>query len=236
LPPALPPGDVVLLTELKPSSLPRVYLTGRGFDVEELATIWSLGYCYRSSYRQMENRIYIPIVQDGELVGWQGRWPGATNRQCGEIPRYYTMPGLQKSKILYNMDSARGEPLVVICEGCSDVWRVGAAGVALLGKTASREQLRLLTTIWAGKTAVILLDADAATEARELFQRLRPFFGRRLVLAMLPEGLDPGVCPRESLWAFLQSAAAVQGVMLSEIGPADRSASRSRSEGSPTIF
>jgi hypothetical protein len=105
---------------------------------------------------------------------------------------------------------------VVVCEGVSDVWAVGPAGVALLGMTASREQMRLLAAGWAGKPAVVLLDQDAAADAHLLFDRLRPFFGAKLVLAILPEGLDPGDCPRPGLWGFLRCQAAAQGVALPE--------------------
>jgi hypothetical protein len=172
----------------------------------------------------MRGRIYIPAYQDGVLVGWQGRLPADLDWHAVDAPKYYTMPGLRKSQFLYNQDAARRQPLVVVCEGCSDVWGVGPAGVALLGKDPGREQLRLLATLWAGRPAVVLLDPDAEAEARELAERLRPFFLGRLVLAVLPEGLDPGSCPRRELWAFLRAGATDQGVELpltdAVLGPA----------------
>lgn len=64
---------------------------------------------------------------------------------------------------------------MVVCEGVTDIWRVGAPGVAILGKHASDEQVRLLSLGWADKVAVVLLDTDAAAEAAELGRRLRPF-------------------------------------------------------------
>jgi DNA primase len=168
----------------------------------------------------MRDRIYIPIFRDGVLVGWQGRWPADLNWRAVDFPKYYTSPGLKKSQLLYNQDLARQQPLVVVCEGVSDVWRVGPAGVALLGKTASREQIRLLATGWGGKPAIVLLDADAEQDARILTDQLRPFFGRRLVRAVLPQGLDPGQCPRADLWHFLQAMARGQDVELTMPEPA----------------
>ncbi|HEX5273056.1 MAG TPA: hypothetical protein VFW33_21310 [Gemmataceae bacterium] len=162
----------------------------------------------------MRGRVYIPIHQDGVLVGWQGRLVEHPDPPPGDDPRYFTMAGLRKSQLLYNQDTARRPPLVVVCEGCADVWGVGPAGVALLGKTPSLEQLRLLATLWRGRPAVVLLDPDAEADARDLAERLRPLFPGRLVLALLPEGLDPGACPRRPLWDLLRSRAADHRVEL----------------------
>jgi hypothetical protein len=218
LPAVSPPGRVVPINRLPRRNRAAGYLAGRGYDLDELAGVWGVG-CYAGARPlRLRDRIYIPVVQQGALVGWQGRWPADLDWRAEGIPKYYTMPGLRKGALLYNGDVARQQPLVVVCEGCSDVWRVGPPGVALLGKSASPEQLRLLVTSWAGRPAVVLLDADAGTEARALCDRLRPYFGGRLVLALLPEGLDPGACPRPQLWAFLRARAAGQGVELPD-GP-----------------
>jgi hypothetical protein len=215
LPPAPPVGDVVPLRELDPGHPAVAYLAGRGYDVGELGAVWGVGYCTGSVYRRMEGRVYIPIFQGGAVVGWQGRWPAEADGPSAEGgPRYYTMPGLRKGQLLYNADVARRESLVVISEGVTDVWRVGPAGVALLGKVASAAQLRLLAAGWPGKPAVVLLDADAAAEAQRLAERLRPLFPSGLVRARLPEGLDPGSCERPGLWALLRAQAADQGVEL----------------------
>ena len=222
LPEVSPPGRVIPLNELHPNHPVVLYLAGRGYDVQELTTVWGLGFCVASHFRMMRRRVYIPIFRDGVLVGWQGRWPAEVDRRIQDVPKYYTMPGLRKNHLLYNYDVARQQPLVVICEGCSDIWRVGPAGVALLGKTASREQLSLLVSGWAGKPGIVLLDADAGFEARELFDRLRPVFGERLVRAILPEGLDPGACPRPELWRFLRSTATRRGVVLPEEVPPEQ--------------
>jgi hypothetical protein len=193
----------------------RAHLTARGYDVGELAEVWGVGCCVSCpSFRRMAGRVYVPVHHEGVLVGWQGRRAANAGRAEDDEPKYYTMPGLQKGRQLYGRDVAVRQPLVVVCEGCSDVWRVGPPGVALLGKTASADQVRLLADSWLGKHAVVLLDGDAAPEAGVLADRLRPFFRGRLVLATLPDDLDPGDCPREDLWAFLRAAAVDQGVEL----------------------
>jgi hypothetical protein len=86
--------------------------------------------------------------------------------------------------------------------------------LALFGKTPSRQQLLRLADGWMGKPAVVLLDADAQADAEDLAASLRPFFRERLVRVTLPEGMDPGSCPRDELWQFLRAEAARQGANL----------------------
>jgi hypothetical protein len=209
-----PPEEVVPVDQLTPAHPAAAYLTSRGYDLGELSSRWGVGYCRWSRYRLMRGRVYVPVCQDTRLVGWQGRWPGELDWGAEDIPKYFTMPGLRKSQLLYNEDLARRQPLVVICEGVTDVWRVGPAGVALFGKTASRQQLLRLTAGWMGKPAVVLLDADAQADAEELATSLWPFFRDRLVRVTLPDGMDPGSCSRDELWGFVRAEAARQGAKL----------------------
>jgi hypothetical protein len=211
-----PPEEVVPIDQLSPAHPAATYLTSRGYDLTELSALWGVGFCRWPRFRLMRRRIYVPVRQDSKLVGWQGRWPGELDWGAEDIPKYFTMPGLRKSQVLYNEDLARRQPLVVICEGVTDVWRVGPAGIALFGKTASRQQLLRLAAGWMGKTAVVLLDADAQADAEDLATSLRPFFRERLVQVMLPDGLDPGSCPRDELWMFLRAEAAQQRANLPE--------------------
>jgi hypothetical protein len=209
-----PPADVIPVDQLPPTHPAASYLTSRGYDLGELSSLWGVGYCRWSRYKFMRRRIYVPVHQDTKLVGWQGRWPGELDWAAEDVPKYYTMPGLRKTQLLYNEDLARKQPLVVICEGVTDVWRVGPAGVALFGKDPSRQQLLRLASGWMGKPAVVLLDADAKADAEELATSLRPFFRDRLVQVTLPDGLDPGSCPREDLWKLLRAEAERQGANL----------------------
>jgi hypothetical protein len=65
-----------------------------------------------------------------------------------------------------------------------------------------------------GKPAVVLLDADAQADAEELAASLRPFFRDRLVQVTLPDGKDPGSCPRDELWGVIRAGAKRQGANL----------------------
>jgi hypothetical protein len=162
----------------------------------------------------MAGRLYVPVFQRGHLVGYQGRWAGELDWGAAGVPKYYTRPGMRKAQLVYNLDQAACRPVVAVCEGVTDVWRAGPAGVALFGKAASAAQLRLLVHTWYERHAVVLLDGDAAAEARVLGERLRPFFAGRLVLAFLPPEKDPGSCSREELWGRVRAAASDQGVSL----------------------
>jgi hypothetical protein len=143
-------------------------------------------------------------------VGWQARSIGAPPPGT---PKYLTMTGMKKTEVLYNYDTAKSFPYVVICEGPTDVWRVGPAGVALFGKTISTVQGHLVASGWGGGAAVVLLDADAHEEARRVHDALAGLVRHR-VLVRLPEGKDPGDLTHEDLWRLIDETASRQGVTL----------------------
>lgn len=99
--------------------------------------------------------------------------------------------------------------------GDTDVWKVGLAGVALLGKQASQEQLKLLAAGWADKPAIVLLDGDAKAAAVALAQQLKPYFPKGVVRVDLPQDVDPGSMTREMIWATIAEQTAQQGVEVS---------------------
>jgi len=90
----------------------------------------------------------------------------------------------------------------------------GLRSGALLGKTASHQQRQRPLIGWPTQPVIILLDADAASEAQQLYAQLQPFFRGRLVQVQLPAGQDPGSCPRAELCQLVQTSATTQGVLL----------------------
>jgi hypothetical protein len=134
LPLVHPPGCMIPLDHLPSDHHAVMYLQRRGYDPVLLAEFWGVAYCAYSAFKGLRGRLYVPISQNSILVGWQGRWPGDLDWDAKGISKYYTMPGLRKGQLLYNLDLARQQPLVVVCEGVTDVWSVGSAGVALFGK------------------------------------------------------------------------------------------------------
>ena len=191
------PGVTYPLHQLPADHPACLYLRGRGFDPAWLGEKLQVAYCSHSEdwCRQAQGRIIIPIFRHGQLVGWQGRLIGQPASR--EVPKYFSMPGMARRQLLYNLDVARAYPHVVVCEGPTDVWRFGPEAVALLGKQSASLQRDLIRTYWRDGVVVILLDANAKAEARGIAEtpELR---GIDTVVVTLPDGCDPGGVP--TLW------------------------------------
>jgi len=115
----------------------RNYLKSRGFNPEEVETLWGiqgLGVVHRLSWR-----IWIPIYFRGELVSWTTRSiePKATVRYINARPEE---EAISHKSLLYGEDYVRGNT-IIICEGPIDVWKIGPGAVAILGVNYSREQV-----------------------------------------------------------------------------------------------
>lgn len=207
------PGKLTPIHLLSDTFSAICYLRDRGFDPKQLGRDLRVSYCFDADYefRVATNRIIIPIRMNGQNVGWQARFVGTPPNK--ETPKYYTMPGFKKTQYLYNLDRARQYPFVVICEGVTDVWRVGPTSVALFGKTLSTTQRLLLGTYWGQGAAVVLLDSDAQDNAQGVYDSLRDVVARR-VLVRLPEGKDPGDLDRGQLDQLILEAGREQGVDL----------------------
>lgn len=198
---------------LEPScpAAPRRYLESRGFDPDELAATWHVGYSAASIVPppSFNNCLVIPLHDvkryppsdkppETSLVGWQ------TRALDDHSTRYLFATGTPKSRLLYGLPQAlETDGPIAIVEGATDVWRIGSHAVAILGKSPSPEQLVLLRAFFHGRPLVIALDADAAAEAQKTLNQLRQ--QRRLiddkaqvVVASLPVGRkDIGECSRE---------------------------------------
>lgn len=188
-----------------------LYLRSRGYDPLWLSRALGVSYCPQAypEFSLATDRIIVPITFNGNLVGWQARYIG----DCPHgVPKYCNQTGMKKTEIVYNFEHARRYRYVIICEGCTDVWRVGPPAVALFGKTLSPTQRALLTTTWANGTAVVLLDGEAPEEARAVYDALGSI--RQRVLISLPQGTDPGDLSHDELWRTITEAASEQGVQL----------------------
>jgi hypothetical protein len=157
-----PPGRVISLVDLPPEHSANQYLLSRGFDYKDLAKRYGLGYCEEAAeaYPIMWHRLVLPIYQNGQYVGFQGRLLGDGR------PKYYNPPGASKTDWIYNMDAARHYSVLVVTEGATKVWRIGPFAVALLGKTLSGKQPALLAEMAKQAEFVVLyLDGEAWTVA-----------------------------------------------------------------------
>lgn len=166
-----PPGEVCSIAGVAAAHPAVQYVRSRGFDPDELARHFNIGVCtYVNSqrYRIMYDRLYIPIEFNHQLVGWQGR---ATNDAA--TPKYFNCPGTSKSRMLYNYDTARAQPYAVVVEGVPSVWRIGKPAVCTFGKTMSLFQQLTISTTWAGKPVIVMLDNDAKAEMEQAVNLLR---------------------------------------------------------------
>ena len=215
-----PPDHLIPLSQLPDIHPVTAYLKDRQFDPHELENTWHIAYCStRSSAQRARGRIYIPVTQNGQLLAYQARLPRDVPKGQKDGPRKYLFSDdAPRSRLLYNLDRALSDPrLVVVCEGPTDVWALGPQGIALFGKTMTFEQEQLLVTRFPAATVVVLLDADdasAASAGREITYRLKRRSTGPVLQAHLPEGLDPGDCPRQELWAYLREFTQQQGVIL----------------------
>lgn len=147
------------------------------------------------------------------VIGWQSRLlydPAKLNdSECSAYglqrdeqgkwirpPKYFTSPGLDKGRVLYNYLNARNYPFVVVTEGVFDAFSVGPSAVCLFGKTPTETQLNLLKTYW--DSVIILLDPDARKEMRETCNKLS--CAVRVTAVLLEGEKDAGDMPREEIW------------------------------------
>jgi 5S rRNA maturation endonuclease (ribonuclease M5) len=204
------PGLTVKLSELEIDHVANKYLLERGFDPYYLADVYGVGYCYSSNnYPMATGRIIAPFYKEGQLIGWQGRYVGEA-ATWKTIPKYYTMPGGWINHTLYDMDTAKNQSpnMVFVCEGITDVWRLGVGAVALCGKTVKGTQEQLLSN-W--ETIILLLDSDALKEINSIYERLSKH--HKVVKVILPEDKDPGSMGME-IFDLVYDCAEQQGIEL----------------------
>jgi hypothetical protein len=139
------PSDFVRLDDLAGNHQAREYVRGRGFDPDKLAKKWHVGFSHEAHLVAQSGRLIVPFFrpEEEDVWGWQGR--RVVDGPLIEGPKYYTSKGLKKSQLLYGLERVQdGDGPVLVCEGVTDVWRADKDAVALLGKSASQEQVRLV--------------------------------------------------------------------------------------------
>ncbi len=218
------PGRCVPVNNLPPQHPARQYLSSRRFDPDELYQLWDVHYCLEAPEDEgglipqttiianyVRDRIMIPVYRTGQMVGWQARAVGSNHRG----PKYYTMPGLRKSHLIYNGDRARQYPFGVVVEGVTSAWRVGPRAGALLGKSMSHHQMKLVLSYWSTGGMCLMLDPDAIEEMETIMQMLGKHTFRWGAFHLpLPEDKDPAEFTHEEVWGMIVNYARVRGVQL----------------------
>lgn len=173
-----------------------------------------------------EARIIFPVVVHGEAVGWTARvidrvdrdadgvprrrwvWDGRDWRETlrlengkwsdFEVPKWFHLPSMPKSSILYNFDQASRYDIGVIAEGPFDIHKIGLFGAGYFGELPSRHQRRLIKNTWEEIVWIpdegVDMESDAA---RICLAELRE--ACRVHVHKLTGFSDPGDAPREEI-------------------------------------
>ena len=217
------PGVCVPLNSLAVDHPARKYIESRDFSCDELTVEWGVQYCEKHEHPYIRNRVIIPINYNGKLVGWQAR--AITEKHDG--PKYFTAPGLQKSKMLFNGDRARTFDFGVVVEGVFDAFRVGPRAVALLGKSMNTTQQQLVHRWWNNGAVCLLLDPDALEDMERISKLLSARAYRWGAFSvLLPEDNDPADMKRDELWEIIVGYARNRGIKILDCaaGPGRRNA------------
>lgn len=159
-----------------------------------------LGFINKRNRAQdhFRGRVLFPIHDaDGTPLGFGGRiMPGV------EGPKYINTSQTQlydKSRVLFGLDRSKTGIVesdeVVVCEGYTDVtafFRVGIPrAVATCGTALTDDHVQLLRKF--ARRIVLAFDADSAGQAAaDRFYRWEDKFDLDVVVASLPNGVDPG--------------------------------------------
>jgi hypothetical protein len=154
------PGKMVRLEDLQPDHEAIQYLRSRNFNPVKLSKFFDVQWCESSENFAANRRIIIPIYKDGVMFGWQSRLPREIDwKNCG-IPKYHTAKHTRKGSWLYNLDAARKHKVAVLCEGATDVWRIGPCAAAYFGGALTAAQVRLILTSFIDYSVIMLPHRD----------------------------------------------------------------------------
>jgi hypothetical protein len=244
-----PPGEVRSLSSLNRESEAWLYLMNRGFDPKRLDSLFGISYCtsgapFGGGVFNTTGTLVIPVVENGVDIAWQCRllydvdgvsedmvpymgWKYDSEKgKYVKPPKYFTMPGFDKGLKLFNYDSAKRFPFVVVTEGAFDAMSVGVCAVAAFGKGLTDEQIALLRE-W--PVIVLLLDPDAEADQERLAERilgttsrkggfcLYPNQESKVVQVRLHGYKDAGECPHSELVGQILAAAEKQGISLLDL-------------------
>jgi hypothetical protein len=206
------PGGILVNDPALPQYIRDYLVQERRCDLDELAGTYRVQVSVISQY---DNPVLVfPVYQQNRLDLWQARYIGKcleTDRHGKPKSKYWTGPGTQKSSVLYNLDQAQTQPLVVLVEGVFDAIRVGPAGVAMFGKKPSTTQQRMLHALWRRGTLFWIPDQDdpgAFDIAMGFIDQWNAngWFAGGAHAVTLPAGTDPADCTREGLWELINNS------------------------------
>jgi len=203
------PDDLIPLTAMykaNPSHPALEYmLNDRRYSLEMLQK-YNISYCGNATnFKGVSNRIVFPCYRQGNLWGWQGRLIGPYVK--GGRPKYYNLPNMDKISWLYNFDTAMTQDMLVLTEGIPAAHFLGDRAAALLGKTMSPQQRRLISGNFAGKWVVVWLDHEEETQAKaEVICKTLRGDGLSVVNVKPVDAMDPADYGTDGSWHIIMDA------------------------------
>ena len=162
-----------------------VYLQSRGFNVENISKFWGIREI--RSHSNLYWRLFIPILLNGREVSW-------TSRAISDENPYRYISARPEEELINHKDLLYGQCHVrntcIVCEGVTDVWKIGPGAVATFGTSFTRSQVLKLSKI---PVRVIVYDNEplAQRQADKLCNLLSVFPGTTHKV-VLESGNDPG--------------------------------------------
>lgn len=184
------------------SDAQKAYLLNRKFDPEYLSKTFGILGCNHLD-PDFAHRIFIPVKdRNGRIVSYQGRDITGNDKF-----RYRAAdPGKEILPIktqLYGQELARNKWVVVV-EGVTGVWRLGAGSVATFGTQFTSEQALTLVREW--DRVFILFDPDLPGKiaSEKLYAMIR-YYKEEVEILTLEGSEDPGSMPEDEAREFMRS-------------------------------
>ena len=183
------------------------YLHSRGITDKQILQ-HKMGFCMSGKY---ENRVIIPITENGELRFWVARaiTKDAYMKEKSPSNEEYQ---ISKSEVVFNLDRASKKyHTAVLCEGVFDALAFGDVGVSLLGKSLYQAQLNILLDYRDLLTngVYVCLDNDAKSSATKIAETLSEYF--KVYIINIPKELDDPnnslqKMGRDYMWTLIRDA------------------------------
>lgn len=146
------------------------YLKKRKFNIPYLQKIWNIqGIGIDASYSW---RIFIPVYYQGQMTNWTTRAIRKSQVRYMSCPNSNAPTNIKD--LLYGEDFVRNT--IIVCEGPTDVWRIGPGAVATFGTVVSCSQMRKIAQY---PVRYICFDStpDAQRESEKLVNDMSVFDG-----------------------------------------------------------
>jgi hypothetical protein len=156
-------------------------IRSRGISLE---TAMEFGVGVHTGKGSMANRVCFPIFEDGNLVGYAGRW---LREPDAEHPKWMLPKGLNRT-YLYGLEKCDPSKPLILCEspwGVLHFFQHGVQAVALIGCSMTDAQEARLAPF---HTITVAMDNDepGRTAARKIAARLKSL-GKNVRTAFLRE-------------------------------------------------